>query len=373
MNINLIYHNNSFNFDLRSDISISYLEDLASKLINKDKSSFELIYKDENLSGNKKSLLKDKINPRANEPIDIYINIFEIQAKQKKIFPKIKLFNNVITKTDNYESKNNNIFLNETEISQSLSENSINIFQNFSKNIKKKKKVEYTTQNKVFEEIFNLKDNELLSLLKALSQKIKEFDDILYKKSKNNNNKNNIELITYENNIINFKDKQIQFIKKLLNFFENKELSNLSSRNNDLDEFYAELNKYDNKNYLEKKQNKKNIDIIKKQLLSPISLNNEKNYSFSKKELPLIMNNNNKNPNKFLFNNSIKKFNNSEKTYKNEEEKKSKILFNSENNKIKIKTLYDKNKKNKLYFNINYKDEKNSKTIDDKNNKKNKN
>ena len=258
MNINLIYRNNSFNFDLRSDISISYLEDLASKLINKEKSSFELLYKEEILSENKKLLLKDVIKPKVNEPINIYINTFEKQVKQKQIFPKIKLFNNVITKPDNYESKNNNIFLNETEISQSLSENSLKLFHNFSRNnFKKKKKVEFTTQNKVFEETYNAKDNELFSLLKTLSQKIKEYDDILYKKNKNNISKNNIELITYENNIIAFKDKQIKFIKKLLNFFDNKDISILSERNNDLDEFYSELKQYDNKNYFERIQKKK--------------------------------------------------------------------------------------------------------------------
>ena len=372
MNINLIYRNNSFNFDLRSDISISYLEDLASKLINKEKSSFELLYKEEILSENKKLLLKDVIKPKVNEPINIYINTFEKQVKQKQIFPKIKLFNNVITKPDNYESKNNNIFLNETEISQSLSENSLKLFHNFSRNnFKKKKKVEFTIQNKVFEETYNSKDNELFSLLKTLSQKIKEYDDILYKKNKNNISKNNIELITYENNIIAFKDKQIKFIKKLLNFFDNKDISILSEKNNDLDEFYSELKQYDNKNYFERIQKKKNIDIIKKQLLSPINLNNDKSCSFSNKELPLLMNNN-KNSSKFLFNSSIKKNNNSEKVFKNEEEKKDKIFLNSEKNKNKKKPIFDKNTNDKLHFKINYQEEKNYKTIDDNKNKNNK-
>ena len=61
MNINLVYQNKSFNFDLRKDISIKYLEDLASKLINKDISSFELLYKDNILSDDKNSLLKNII------------------------------------------------------------------------------------------------------------------------------------------------------------------------------------------------------------------------------------------------------------------------------------------------------------------------
>ena len=120
-----------------------------------------------------------------------------------------------------------------------------------------------------------------------------------------------------------------------------------------------------------KELKKKNIDIIKKQLLSPINLNNDKSCSFSNKELPLLMNNN-KNSSKFLFNNSIKKNNNSEKVYKNEEEKKDKIFLNSEKNKNKKKPIFDKNTNDKLHFKINYQEEKNYKTIDDNKNKNNK-
>ena len=71
MNINLIYQNNSFNFDLRKDISIKYLEDLVSKLINKDKSSFELLYENNNLADYTNSLLKDHIKTDSNVSIII--------------------------------------------------------------------------------------------------------------------------------------------------------------------------------------------------------------------------------------------------------------------------------------------------------------
>ena len=48
------------------------------------------------------------------------------------------------------------------------------------------------------------------------------------------------------------------------------------------------------------------------------------------------------------------------------------MLFNSEKNKSKIKSIYDKNKKDKLHFKINYQDEKNFKTLDDNKTKNNK-
>ena len=126
MNINLIYQNNSFNFDLRKDISINYLEDLASKLINKDKSSFELLYKDSILSENKNSLLKDVIKTEKNIPINISTKI-----KSKNMLPKIKLIKNINNSDNSNEASNN---LNETEISQSMTENSIKVCQNLSKN-----------------------------------------------------------------------------------------------------------------------------------------------------------------------------------------------------------------------------------------------
>ena len=50
MNIDLIYQGTNYNFDLRKDINIKYIQDLASKLISKDSSTFNLIYKNINLS-----------------------------------------------------------------------------------------------------------------------------------------------------------------------------------------------------------------------------------------------------------------------------------------------------------------------------------
>ena len=351
MNINLIYQNNTFNFDLRKDISIKYLEDLASKLINKDKSSFELLYKDNILSEHKNSLLKDIVETENNIPINITTkHPNKLIKTSKKVFPKIKFKNN-----NNKESNDlkNNLLLNETEISQSLSENSLKVFHNLSKHHFKRNKIEYTTHNKVFEEIYNAKDNEIYNLMKNLSQKIKEYDDVLYKNYKNNYNKS--ELIIFEKNIVSFKDKQIKYLKKLINFFEPIEKNDFSSQNItlDLDELYNHLNSYNNKDYYIQIQNNNinnnynsynNITEIginkkEKKMLSPIK---EKSYANSNKELPLIVNNKIKKDNKLYY--SEKRNNNN-----NKDEKKDKSLFFLQNRNNKLKLKNDSNTNQNLY------------------------
>ena len=361
MNINLIYQNNTFNFDLRKDISIKYLEDLASKLINKDKSSFELLYKDNILSEHKNSLLKDIVETENNILINITTkNPTKLIKTSKKVFPKIKFKNN-----NNKESNDlkNNLLLNETEISQSLSENSLKTLQNLPKHNFKCKKNEYITQNKVFEEIYNAKDNEIYNLMKNLSHKIKEYDDVLYKNYKNNYNYNKSELIIFEKNIINFKDKQIKYLKKLINFFEPIEKNDFSSQNItlDLDELYNHLNSYNNKDYYIQIQNNNinnnynsynNITEIginkkEKKMLSPIK---EKSYANSNKELPLIVNNKIKKDNKLYY--SEKRNNNN-----NKDEKKDKSLFFLQNRNNKLKLKNDSNTKENLYQSMDIKEQ----------------
>jgi hypothetical protein len=288
MNINLIYQNNSFHFDLRKDASIRYLEDLASKLINKDKASFNLSYKDNILSEGPNTLLKDILKTETNVHITISPKVNRSGGKIKKILPKLQISNQSISNTESIETKNN-LIMNDTELSQSFSENSIKVLQHLSKHNFgkiKNQKYEYFTQNKVFEEIYNSKENELLKFLKILSQKIKEYDDFLYKNYKKSFNRNNHTLLLFEKNVMNFKDRQIKFIKKLIEFFDNNE-------KDFLDEFYKELNKYDNKEYtIEYNSNINKKKKIEDNRLSPI-IKIEKNYSNSHKDLPLLIKNNN--------------------------------------------------------------------------------
>ena len=328
MNINLIYQNNSFNFDLRKDASIKYLEDLASKLINKDKASFNLSYKDNILSGYPNTLLKDILKTETNVHITISPKMNQTGRKNKKELPKLRISNNhSISNTESIETKNN-LIMNETELSQSFSDNSIKVLQhlskhNFGNNKKQKKEYDYITKNKVFEEVYNSKENELLKLLKILSQKIKEYDDSLYKKYKQSFNKNNNELLLFEKNVLNFKDKQIKFIKKLIEFFDDCE-------KNFLNDFYKELNMYYNKEYNIKKNNNSVNKTNKKEniLLSPIN-KIEENISSSHKELPLLIKNNN-------INNKINKLCLSQNIKDNKQVIDEKSLFAKRNSKLQL-------------------------------------
>ena len=231
MNINLIYKKYSFSFDLRKDISIKYVEDLASKLINKDKSSFNLLYKDIIISESSDSLLKDMVDSDTNIQIIISPKNNIPKLNIMKILPKVKLFKDINLNLNNKEKidRNNDLIINKTEILNSLSDNSLKEKKELYKNnysfdkykIKDKKQ---QIKNTVFEGIYNNKENELLSLMFNLSQKIKEYDSILYRNHKNDikNSKNNKELLLFEKNIIEFKNNQIALFIKLINYFESK-------------------------------------------------------------------------------------------------------------------------------------------------------
>lgn len=372
MNINLIYKKYSFSFDLRKDISIKYVEDLASKLINKDKSSFHLLYKDNIISESSDSLLKDKVDTNSNIQIIISPKNDVPRLNIMKILPKVRKFKNINLNLNNKESidRNNDLIINKTEILNSLSDNSLKEKQELSKNnfsfdkykIKEKKQ---KLKNAVFEGIYNNKENELLSLMINLSQKIKEYDSILYKKHKNDirNSKNNKELLLFEKNVIEFKNNQIKLFKKLIKYFESKENDFLKG-NIILNEFYSDLKNYDNKELL----NLKKVCSIKKKdeevLLSPISNRNENLYFNNDKEssLPLLININEMNSRNKLYL-SEKKIN---KTLNEKEEKISKPLLNIEKMQTKENKSKSRNGYDNLFQHINIQEKAICKTIDTK-------
>ena len=186
MNIDLIYQGKSYNFDLRKDSNIKYIQGLASKLIGKDSSTFDLFYKNICFSDYEDTILiKDLVENDNN------ISILIIEKGKKNLLSidkKLKLKKKIDLDQSNNTANINNlkIMLNSPLTSPINSKNKntnqkLNISQN-----KTNKKSEYLTENKVFEDVYNLKENEILSLLNDLSQKIKEYDDVLYKKFKNN-------------------------------------------------------------------------------------------------------------------------------------------------------------------------------------------
>ena len=357
MNIELIYKNNSFNFDLRKDISVKYLEDMASKLISKDKSSFDLLYNNNNLSEYSNSLLKDVTKNEGTIPIVISPRINKNKTKIQKVLPKIKLIKNIIKTSNDNNDKNNVLILNnnDNEKFRSLSDESTkNIFKynlNISAKIKKQNNKKYHIKNEVFEEIYDNKENELLILMKTLSQKIKEYDDILYKKYKNDSK--NRDLLLFEKNIIDFKNRQLQYIKKLINYFEEKL---------DLNDFFRELKNWNIKDGFRRNKKQEQTKIHSITQVNEIETPN-KNI-----ELPLINFNENK-PVKMFYLSQNK----TEKKYRNESEKEQINNMSMLKSEEKVnKNILDRNLTDNLYQNIEVQDNKIYKTLDAKKPQKNK-
>ena len=363
MNINLVYQGKDYNFDLRKDVNIKYIQNLASKLINKDISSFDLSYNNILLSDYEETTpWKDIIKDDENYSILIILkdkNMALINDKQKKI--KLKKDSDILKNTLNLN--NLKIMLNSSLTTPINSKSKISTQSyNLLKNIKSKKTIEYISENKVFEEIYNTKEEEVVNLMKNLSQKIKEYDDILYKKFKNNSKSNNNELSSYEKCIIEFKDKQINFLKKLIDYFDVNEKNFLSGLLY-LNEFYKELKQYNTEktvviyknaeynnniginNYNSLKNIPKSRTIIK---LSESHY--DRNY-YDNKNLPLLSNIKLKNSRFLSVNNNTINSNDSKENESNFEDEKNffkDYKFNSDNQKKKNKIVIKEKKRSVL-------------------------
>ena len=346
MNINLIYQKKAFNFDLREDTSIKYLENLSSKLISKDKSNFTLVYKNNDLSKNPESLLKDLINTEeTNIPIEISLKN-NTKSNTKKILPKINLSKDykVFSKEKYNKGK---ILLNKTEIynipnkDYSIKELQENSKQNYSSDKYRMNRNDKIIKNEIFESLYNNKEKEILSLMNNLSQIIKEYDSILYKKQKSE--MKNKELLLFEKNVLEFKNNQIKILQKLVNYFDKKE-SNYLRGNIDLDDFYLDL-KF---SFLNDDSQKKD----KEKEFPPTSLNNrnKNKYNNISSSLPVLTRNIEINPKNKLFSSKEQLEKNSIKSNKTLKEKKEvdNLLFKSEKKNIKDK---NSNKSSYLFKN----------------------
>ena len=286
MNVFFIYKNNTFNFHIKNDVSITYLKNLVSKMIEKDKSSFDLFYNNKILLENSYTLFQVAKN-ETNIPIIVSLknNNKKVNSMDKKLkLPVLTQTNQINPSKTEANEIDNNTNINESEILSNSFSKDLNQFIKGTSN--QKRKLKYTTINKVFEEVYNKKEESIINLMTDLKNKILEYDNALYYNYKSKKDKDNKDLLLYEKNVINFKDKQIQFLKKLLSFFDITEASFFSVGKLNLEEFYQQLyNYYNNKStfiqsYSMKKENKiinnnKNIKII----------------NFSVEKLPKISNN----------------------------------------------------------------------------------
>ena len=361
MNIDLIYQGNNYNLDVRKDINIKYIHDLASKLISKDISTFELFYKMKNLSNYEDStLLKDLAEDDNNISIIISpkqsINFTrnENNKKLKKLKDlKIILTTPPIVSPIDSKNKNNNTKMN------------------LSKNKKSNKTLEYISENKVFEDIYNSKENEIISLMNNLSQKIKEYDNVLYKKYKNNSEKGNNEISLYEKNIIDFKNNQIRFLKKLIDYFITSEKDFIQG-SLPLADFYINLKQYNNPKIVDVNNNNFNKKKVNKKINNNKNKNNYSSYETNFKELPLLIDNKAK-KNKYILsnnNNTIRSDNINESNSDFEDDKKNR---NNQNISIinNYKDILNKDKINKSKKDNNNTNISNSTSVQGKNAKAN--
>ena len=354
MNVLIVYKNQTYNIKIKDDISIINLKNLVSKKIQRNKTSFDLYYNNEILLENESSLFQITEGERNVRIIVLLKRTSSINkmylVNKKKELPFLKLSSKSMDKEDDDLKLN----LEETEIFSNSSTKDLNkyIKSNKRNNIglkAKQKTNKYTTRNKVFEDIYNTKEENIIDLMKELKNKILEYDDILYKNNKSGFDNNNNKLLIYEKNVINYKDKQILFLKKLLTNFDGKEASSFSDGKLDLQNFYQEISNYTvNKNentfiqsYSHKKQNKIFNGII-----------NIKSSNFSEVKLPRIS------INKTIEDNSHKNMRSSESedssfSYDgNIKEKKANISVNKEQKKDVFNILNEqkekKEKKEKL-------------------------
>jgi len=174
-----------------------------------------------------------------------------------------------------------------------------------------------------------------------LSQKIKEIDDILYTKYRSNDKhvQNNRELLIFERNIIDFKNWQLQYIKKLINYLEER---------NDLTDFYLEL----------KNNNNSKGRFRKTKKMEPYSTTQINEVESQNKDdiFPLLINNND---NKlYLTINKQEKSNEDENTIEKEQINNKQILLNEKeiNTELLERDMNDK---------ISFQEMKRNKTIDE--------
>ena len=438
MNINLVYEGKDYNFDIPNGVTIDYLKELSSKIFNSEKDLLDLIYNNEKVANNDKNTLIRDLIPEGETSAVLTVQINKnlkknnnnqitplVDLKQKNIQTIIKEAdenltseNNIIKKKQKKKIDKNNK-LEKDYTSEHKSDKSIsyktklkNIMPATSiNNIKKKTNLnnkiklifngikdksnknlnnllEKEMSKKIlFETTYVKKNNELLSLIKEFSEKIKKIYLILYKKlkdsgstsnsvsnnislfSSNNTTRSNInlnlnnnyyfELSLYEKKIISFLEKEILYYKSLLEIMKQYD-SNINI--NKLSEFYNKLmifNYIGNKNII--LENLKPIKLTRVPSKNLINNNSSINLSTSINNkvniLPFI--------NKKNLNSPIKKENSRNIFFNN------KIFSGNTSNSINFNQLNESKDNNKMKSGNNNKEIKNSKkqnNLDEENN-----
>ena len=313
------------------------LDDYSSKDSNNHRNS--------NISSSKDSNTYDKLNDSSSNNLNSH-------TKSRNSY--LKDLNKYIESNDNSSSNGFNEYLN------LITKSNVELEDN-------QNQKEFSSTNKVFEDLYNTKERKIINLMIYLKNNILLYDEVLFKKYKNiKDDKVYKELLLFEKNIIKFKDKQIQFLKNIINYFDVKETS-FSSGQLILEDFYQELNNY----YVNKNTNAfiQNYSQKNKYIISRNSTLKPKN--LTEVELPKITLEKN-------IKDNLTKYDKSSKDLINDniseiKEKTDKKLIkpinlneNSENLKEENNTLIEKNKEkkeDKLILGNNNRKFKRSKTV----------
>jgi len=304
MELNLIYAGTKCVFDINSNIVLSYIKELCTKIFPLKPKTFELFYNQENLkSYDDNTQLKEIIDNNENDnKISIYVKSF-IPKKEKEtnliLLPKDRNINSIKLKFDNFNRDYIKIAINLKDFKNNYQEkidkikDLINDFEINIINIDDRLNNYFNIKNynkclEIFKEnIENLDEKELLNLNNLIETCIKDFKIIetQYK---------------YENKIINYLNDFINQFEKIKKCSDNiQHMNDFKKTLTELDLLYSILFYSINKKV-------KNLSYNGRTNLS-LNLKSENSI-----ELPIIENDLNKT--KY---NTLEKENNLFKNYKN--------------------------------------------------------
>mgnify|MGYP006873069944 CR=1 FL=1 len=310
MNAELKYKGSNYKFDLPKDATLKYIKNLEKNIINEDISNFNLFYKNILISNYPETTLLSDLS-KDDKNISILI------LPKNKALP---IFNK---KLKILQIKENGFSQNLSSLKAIMNSRASPIKSDYRDSITKTKNyLDYLSEFKVFKESYNLKENIIFSLMKNLSEKIKEYNENLYRIFKRN--KYAKELSLFEKYITEFQDKQINYLKKLISYFEDKEKDFISGVV-PLFDFYKEIKKFDDKKDITNIRNILTDNNMDKEL-NQNNANNNNNVINAKRRLSISM----------------------KKIVKNEQEEKALPLLNNNKSLEKKYLITDNNINNDL-------------------------
>ena len=144
MNLFFVYKNQTFDFEIKTDVSIMSLKNMVSKILEKDRNSFDLFYNNKIISEKESSLYKITKGEKNVGIIVMLKRNNKNNKKNKKLdLPFLTSANQKNTIKIENDSIDNDLNLNETEIFSISSTKKLN---SYLKHSQKKNKIKMNIQ-----------------------------------------------------------------------------------------------------------------------------------------------------------------------------------------------------------------------------------